>query len=201
MNDLTPRQRQTFQFIESYLERHGFPPSVREVSAHLGVTTKAGHDHLRALERLGYISRGTRRSRAITITRRATEEPDVVEIPVLGTVAAGMPLLAEENFDGTYPLARSGISAGEYFALRVRGDSMLDAGINDGDLAVIRQQPTAANGDIVVAMIDDAATLKLFYKESRRVRLLAANPAYPTIYATTDFRILGKLARLVRDYR
>lgn len=201
MNDLTPRRRQTYRFILSFLERHGFPPSVREVASHLGITTKGAFDHLRALERQGYIGRGSRRSRAITITRRQAEEPEIVEIPVLGTVVAGQPLLAEENLDGTYPLTRSGIGAGEYFALRVRGDSMLDAGINDGDLAVIRRQPTAADGDIVVAMIDDAVTLKWFYKESQRVRLQAANPAYPPIYATTDLRILGKLARLVRDYR
>lgn len=201
MNDLTQRQRQAYRFIVSYLEEHGFAPSVREVAAHLGVTAKGGLDYLRALERLGYIGRGARQSRAIRITGRATEEPDVVEIPVLGTVVAGQPLLAEENLDGTYPLERSGLRAGEYFALRVRGDSMIEAGINDGDLAVIRRQPTAADGDVVVAMIDDAATLKRFYRDNQRVRLQAANPAYPPIYVTADLRILGKLARLVRDYR
>lgn len=201
MNGLTPRQAQTFRFLVSYHDRHGFAPTVREVAAHLGITVKGAYDHLQALQRKGYIDRSRRRSRAITINRRDAEESETVDVPVLGTVVAGQPLLAEENLDGTYPLARSSLGSGEHFALRVRGDSMLDAGIHDGDLAVIRRQPNANNGDIVVAVIDDAATLKRFYKESRQVCLRAANDAYPDIYATTDLRILGKLARLVRDYR
>lgn len=201
MTDLTPRQAQTFRFLVAYLDRHGFAPTVREVAAYLGITVKGAYDHLRALQRKGYIGRGSRRSRAITIRRRDAEEPEIVDLPVLGTVVAGQPLLAEENLDGTYPLARSSLGSGEHFALRVRGDSMLGVGIHDGDLAVIRQQPTAVDGDIVVAMIDDAVTLKGFYKKSRRVCLKAANPAYPDIYATTDLRILGKLACLVRRYR
>jgi repressor LexA len=200
MKGLTHRQRQTLQFIEHYLDLHGFAPTVREVASHLEITTKGAHDHLRALQRKGCITRGSRRSRAITVIANGAEAPEVVDIPVLGTVVAGQPLLNEENLDGTYPLPRSSIGTGDHFALHVRGDSMKDAGIHDGDLAVIRQQPTATDGDIVVAMIDDAVTLKRFYKESRRVRLQAENSAYPPIYAT-DLRILGKLACLVRDYR
>jgi len=200
MKALTLRQRQTLKFIEHYLDLNGFAPTVREVASHLGVTTKGAHDHLRALQRKGCIRRGSRRSRAIAVTGNGSEALEVVDIPVLGTVVAGQPLLTEENLDGTYRLPRSSIGTGDHFALHVRGDSMKDAGIHDGDLAVIRQQPTATDGDIVVAMIDDAVTLKRFYKESRRVRLQAENPAYPPIYAT-DLRILGKLACLVRDYR
>jgi repressor LexA len=187
-------------FIEHYLDLHGFAPTVREVASHLGVTTKGAHDHLRALQRKGCITRGSRQSRAIAMTGNGSEAQEVVDIPVLGTVVAGQPLLAEENLDGTYQLLRSSIGAGDHFALHVRGDSMQDAGIHDGDLAVIRQQPTATDGDIVVAVIDDAVTLKRFFKESQRVRLQAENPAYPPLYAT-DLRILGKLACLVRDYR
>ena len=200
MRGLTQRQRQTLQFIEHHLDLHGFAPTVREVASHLGVTTKGAHDHLRALQRKGCITRGSRQSRAIAMTGNGSEAPEVVDIPVLGTVVAGQPLLAEENLDGTYQLPRSSIGAGDHFALHVRGDSMEGAGIHDGDLAVIRQQPTATDGDIVVAVIDDAVTLKRFFKESRRVRLQAENPAYPPLYAT-DLRILGKLACLVRDYR
>ena len=200
MKALTLRQRQTLQFIEHYLDLNGFAPTVREVASHLGVTTKGAHDHLRALQRKGCIKRGSRRSRAIAVTGNGSEAPEVVDIPVLGTVVAGQPLLTEENLDGTYRLPRSSIGTGDHFALHVHGDSMQAAGIHDGDLAVIRQQPTAADGDIVVAMIDDAVTLKRFYKESTRVRLQAENPAYPPIYAT-DLRILGKLACLVRNYR
>lgn len=200
MRGLTQRQRQTLHFIEHYLDLHGFAPTVREVASHLGVTTKGAHDHLRALQRKGCITRGSRQSRAIAMTGNGSEAQEVVDIPVLGTVVAGQPLLAEENLDGTYQLLRSSIGAGDHFALHVRGDSMQDAGIHDGDLAVIRQQPTATDGDIVVAVIDDAVTLKRFFKESQRVRLQAENPAYPPLYAT-DLRILGKLACLVRDYR
>lgn len=200
MKGLTQRQRQTLQFIEHYLDLNGFAPTVREVASHLEVTIKGAHDHLRALQRKGCIKRGSRRSRAIAVTGNGSETPEIVDIPVLGTVAAGQPLLTEENLDGTYQLPRSSIGPGDHFALHVHGDSMKDAGIHDGDWAVIRQQPTATDGDIVVAMIDDAVTLKRFYSESRRVRLQAENPAYPPIYAT-DLRILGKLACLVRDYR
>ena len=124
----------------------------------------------------------------------------MVEMPILGTVVAGTPLLTEENMDGTYTVPRSSIGPGDHFAMHVRGDSMVGAGIKNGDLAVIRKQPTAENGDIVVAMIDDAVTLKTFYKESRRIRLQAENPAYLPIYAT-DLKILGKLSYLVRRYR
>ena len=200
MKGLTERQQQTLHFIEGYIDLHGFAPTVREVAAHLAITTKGAHDHLRALERKGSIRRGSRRSRAIAVTGASAEAPEMVEVPVLGTVVAGLPLLTEENLDGTYHVPRSSIGPGDHFALYVRGDSMEGAGIHDGDLAVIRQQPTADNGDIVVAMIDDAVTLKTFYKESRRVRLQAENPSYLPIYAT-DLRILGKLAYLVREYR
>ena len=200
MTGLTQRQRETLQFIEHYLELHGFAPTVREVAAHLQITTKGAHDHLRALQRKGCIKRGSRRSRAISVTGTGSETPEIVDIPVLGTVVAGLPLLNDENLEGTYRLPRSSIGSGDHFALHVRGDSMKDAGIKNGDLAVVRQQPTAIDGDIVVAMIDDAVTLKRFYRESRRVRLQAENPSYPPIYAT-DLRILGKLTCLVRDYR
>jgi len=200
VKSLTERQRQTLRFIESYIELHGFAPTVREVAAHLTITTKGAHDHLRAIERKGYIRRSSRRSRAIAVMETTSEKIEMAEVPVLGTVVAGMPLLTEENMDGTYTVPRSSIGPGNHFAMHVRGDSMVGAGIQNGDLAVIRQQPTAENGDIVVAMIDDAVTLKTFYKESRRVRLQAENPAYLPIYAT-DLKILGKLSYLVRQYR
>ena len=200
MKRLTERQRQTLQFVERYIDLHGFAPAVREVAAHLAITTKGAHDHLRALERKNYIRRGSRRSRAIALVESTAETIEMVEVPVLGTVVAGTPLLTEENMDGTYTVPRSSIGPGDHFAMHVRGDSMVGAGIKNGDLAVIRQQPTAENGDIVVAMIDDAVTLKTFYKESRRIRLQAENPAYLPIYAT-DLKILGKLSYLVRRYR
>lgn len=200
MKRLTERQRQTLRFIESYIELHSFAPAVREVAAHLVITTKGAHDHLRALERKGYIRRSSRRSRAIAVMGTITTTPEMIEVPVLGTVVAGLPLLTEDNLDGTYTIPRSSVGPGDHFALHVRGNSMEGAGIYDGDLAVICQQPTAENGDIVVAMIDDAVTLKTFYQESGRARLQAENPAYLPIYAT-DLRILGKLVYLVREYR
>ena len=186
MNDLTPRRRQTYRFILSFLERHGFPPSVREVASHLGITTKGAFDHLRALERQGYIGRGSRRSRAITITRRQEEEPEIVEIPVLGTVVAGQPLLAEANLDGTYPLTRSGIGAGESFALRVRGDSMIDALIDDGDIVILEPAQSCDDGEIVAVWLreENETTLKKFYHEGDRIRLQPRNPAMAPIYAS-----------------
>lgn len=129
MKGLTERQRQTLQFIESYIDRHGFAPTVREVAAHLEITTKGAHDHLRALERKSYIRRSNRRSRAIAVMRAGAEAPEMVEVPVLGTVVAGLPLLTEENLYSTYPVPRSSIGPGNHFALHVRGDSMEGAGI------------------------------------------------------------------------
>ena len=202
MQELTKRQREVFSFIESFIESHSYPPTMREVAEALSVSVKAAYDHIDSLQRKGWVRRVAHQSRSLELlVRREIEksEPEVVEIPLLGDVAAGTPLLAEEHCTATIRMPASLLGRGNFFALQVRGDSMIDAGIHNGDVAVIQQQETARNGDIVVALMEESATLKHFYREPNRIMLKAANRAYPPIY-TQDVRILGKLAHLIRSY-
>lgn len=205
MKDLTPRQNDLLIYIRTFLAERKFPPTFREISDHFGMTVRGAYDHLKALERKGVLRWDKNRSRSLELledTRATVPSPieaQIVEIPILGTVVAGLPLASEENFDGMIPVPAIMVKNGSFFALRVKGSSMLNAGINDGDMAIIRQQSTANNGEIVVAMIDDAITLKRFYKEANRVQLKAENPEFPPIF-TRDVSILGKLAHLMRSY-
>jgi len=196
----TKRQNEVLGFIKSYIDEHKYPPTIRETAAHFGISVKGAYDHVKALEKKGVISCDTNRSRAIEIVEAvAPGEERPVEFPLLGHVAAGMPLFAEENNEGTLSLPASVVGSGNFFALRVEGDSMIGAGIMDGDIAVFRQQPVAENGQIVVAMVDEAVTLKRFYKEKNRIRLQAENPSYPPIY-TVNTKILGRMVALIRSY-
>ena len=153
----------------------------------------------KALERKQFIKIDNNRSRTIEVLDDDAEADRTVDIPVLGNVAAGLPLLAQENLEGTVKLPHDYVRRGSHFALHVKGDSMRDAGIMNGDMAVFRQQQTAENGDIVVAMVDEAVTLKRFFKEKNRVRLQAENPDYPPMF-TQNVRVLGRLAHLIRRY-
>ena len=197
----TKRQTEVLDFIKSFLRGHKYPPTIREIAAHFNVSVKGAYDHVKALEKKGLISCDTNRSRAIEIMDLPqTESPgEQVTVPLLGRVAAGTPLFAEENLEDTLSVPASMVGRGRSFALRVEGDSMIGAGIFDGDIAIFTQQPGAENGQIVVAMVDEAVTLKRFYRESNRVRLQAENPAYPPLY-TADVRILGRLVGLMRTY-
>ena len=196
----TKRQNEVLDFIKSYIDEHKYPPTIRETAAHFGISVKGAYDHVKALEKKGVISCDTNRSRAIEIVEADSSGEDKhVEFPLLGHVAAGMPLFAEENNEGTLSLPVSVVGSGNLFALRVEGDSMTGAGIMDGDIAVFRQQPVAENGQIVVAMVDEAVTLKRFYKEKNRIRLQAENPTYPPIY-TVNTKILGRMVALIRSY-
>ncbi|WP_455381544.1 transcriptional repressor LexA [Salinispira pacifica] len=200
MKEITARQREILQFIKTFIETHRFPPTIREISERFTISVKGAYDHVKALEKKSFIRCNTNRSRSIEVLEKTQGDNElVVPVPVIGNVAAGKPLFAEENFDGVVRLPFDLVRKGKHFALHVRGDSMKDAGIMDGDIAVIRQQSTADNGDIVVAMVDDAVTLKRFYREKNRVRLKAENPAFPPIY-TRNVRILGRLAHLIRSY-
>jgi repressor LexA len=201
MRPLTQRQKETLDFIQVFLEENGFPPTVREVAERFGISVKGSYDHIKALEKKGFLEGHLGRSRAIRLVKSAEDqEPANRQVPVLGTVAAGSPLLAEENLEGSVEVPAAMLSThGDYFALHVRGDSMVNAGILDGDLAVIRQQGTADNGEIVVAMVEDAVTLKRLFVESNRIQLKSENKDYPPIY-TQDVRILGKLACVIRKY-
>lgn len=201
MKELTKRQQETLDFISKYIDRHSYPPTVRELAASFGISVKGAYDHIKALEKKGSIKYNGNRSRTIeVINKKTASEPESIEVPVIGRVAAGKPLLAEENYDGTVSMSASRLGSGKFFALNVSGDSMQDAGILDGDLAIFTQRNTAENGDIVVAMINDEAyTLKRFFKEKNRIKLKAENPVYPPIY-TQNVKVLGKLKCIVRDY-
>ena len=199
MREITKRQKEVLDFIKQYITKHTFPPTIREISEHFGISVKGAYDHIKALEKKNFIHCNSGRSRTIEVLQKGSESEQVVNIPILGNVAAGVPLFAEENFEGTVKVPEHYARSGKHFALNVRGDSMKEAGILDGDIGIFQQRQTADNGDIVVAMIDEAVTLKRFFKEKNRIRLKAENEAYPPIY-TQNVRILGKLAHLIRNY-
>ena len=200
MKELTERQREVLLFITSYVHKHAYPPTIREIAEHFSISVKGAYDHLSALKKKNQLRYGDKRSRTIEVIQKDGEEAEALSVPILGNVAAGRPILAEENWDGTIPVPRAMLRKdGSFFALRVRGDSMELAGIIDGDVAIIEKKETAKDGDIVVAVVEEAVTLKRFFKESARIRLQAENPAYSPIYCR-EVRILGKLACLLRRY-
>ncbi|NMB77291.1 MAG: transcriptional repressor LexA [Myxococcales bacterium] len=212
MDGLTERQEQLLRFIEAYGEMHGFPPSIREMAEHMGIRSTNGvNDHLKALLRKGFIRReGQAKSRALSLARRRgaasfREEP-AVSVPILGRVAAGQPILAEENLEGRLPVGRSLLrGAGDVFALRVRGESMIGKGILDGDLVIVRSQNAADPGQVVVAMLEGEVTVKTFRPEKDRVVFEPANPAMqPIVVRREDFRqtdILGVVIGVYREVR
>jgi len=175
MKDLTQKQKQILEFITNFVKEKNYPPSIREIADHFQITPKGAYDHLKAIEKKGFIKTEKNRSRAIELVKTNTDvDFDMIKIPLVGRVAAGAPILAEENIEEYLTFPRSMIPANserDIFALRVTGDSMIDAKINDGDIAIIKKTSTAENGDIVVALIDDEATLKYFYKEKVKKEL------------------------------
>ena len=200
MKELTKRQEEVLKFIAGYIHTHAYPPTIREVADFFSISVKGAHDHLTALKKKGLLKQGDKKSRTIELVKN-NETDNFEEIPVLGNVAAGRPILSNENMDGCIKLDRSMLKNGKkYFALRVRGDSMEGAGIMDGDTAVIEQQEIVRNGEIAVVMLDEAVTLKTFYQESARIRLQPENARYSPIYCSGDLRILGRLAHIVRSY-
>ena len=200
MKGLTQRQGEVFDFIREFIHKNRYPPTIREIAVNFRFSVKGSYDHVKALEKKGYLRCHENRSRAIEIIRDAEADKDeVASVPLLGSVAAGKPLFAEENLQGFVQVPAAALGASAHFAVKVKGDSMRDAGILDGDTVVVAHQSSADNGDIVVAMVDEAVTLKRFFMEKNRVRLKAENPKYPSIY-TQNVRILGKLAFLMRNY-
>ncbi|MDR2177483.1 MAG: transcriptional repressor LexA [Treponema sp.] len=199
MKELTARQKEVLNFIDSFKQEHSYSPTIREIADYFEMSVKGAHDHVIALKKKGSLRLQNRCSRTMEVVGVHARGRSV-EIPLLGTVAAGVPILAEENREGTILVHESTLKKNRrYFALHVRGDSMTGAGIMDGDLAVIETANVARNGEIAVVVINDAVTLKRFFKESRRVRLQAENPAYPPIYGQ-NVRILGRLAQIIRRY-
>ncbi|MET0852695.1 MAG: transcriptional repressor LexA [Candidatus Rokuibacteriota bacterium] len=209
MKEMTARQREVLAFVRSFIERHGAPPTVREIGERFGFTARAAFDHIRALERKGMLHRRVtdkRVSRTLVLSDRTpARRPAVREIPILGRIAAGTPLYAEENREDSIPVrpewfARKGE---DLFALRVRGDSMIDAHIMDGDLVLVRRQDSAQPGDVVAALVDSEATVKRFSRDGQSVVLRPEHPTMkPIVVApgSADFKILGKVIGLIRGF-
>jgi repressor LexA len=201
--ELQAKQQQILRVIEDAVRAQGYPPTVREIGAAVGLSSPASvQGHLGALESLGYIRRGCSKRRALEVVRRPVGQADMStrgpqSVCLLGRVAAGKPILAEENIEEYLELPSFLGGGGDCFALRVSGTSMVNAGILDGDVVVVRQQQSADDGDIVVAMLNDEATVKRFFRESDRVRLQPENDVMEPIYAR-DPVILGKVTGVLR---
>ena len=196
MAELSTMQKRIYDYIVSCIQAQGYPPSVREIGEAVGLKSPSTvHFHLKHLEEAGVIEKGAGKGRAITLTAPPVPED---KVPIVGNVAAGTPILAQECIED-YLTFDTGGRSGEYFALRVRGESMLNAGILPGDLVVVQRQQTARNGEIVVAMIEDEATVKTYFKQNGHVWLLPENEAYEPIDGTYA-EILGKVAAVVRRY-
>lgn len=199
MEGLTPRQEQVLEFIIRNIDERGYPPTLREISLEIGTSgTVSAIHHLEALERKGFIHRESGSSRGIVLNREP--RPEFAYLPIVGQVRAGLPALALKEIEGYYPLEQLQLRGGTFF-LRVKGDSMINDAIVEGDLALIRPQKTAQNGDIVVAMVDGEATLKRFYRERDHIRLQPRNPNMAPIIipAGEEVRIIGKVIKIVRD--
>lgn len=195
MAKLSKRQQRVYDCIVQNMLEKGYPPSVREIGDAAGLSSPSTvYFHLTNLEKLGLITRIAGKGRTIRLTRPL----EANRIPVLGHVAAGVPILAQEHVEEYLPFDTAG-DPSAYFALRVRGDSMVNAGILSGDLVVVRQQPTAENGEIVVALLGEEATVKRFSRQGRQIWLLPENPAYQPIDGT-GAEILGRVAAVIRRY-
>ena len=199
---ITPKQQEILDYIKNEILNRGFPPAVREICEAVNLkSTSSVHSHLEALEKNGYIRRDATKPRAIEIiddnfnlVRR-----EVVNVPIIGTVAAGQPLLAVENIEGYFPIPAEFMPNSQSFLLKVKGESMINAGILDGDLVIVEKTPFARNGEIVIALIDDEATCKTFYKENGHYRLQPENDTYEPIIVD-ECEILGKVVAVMRYY-
>jgi repressor LexA len=215
MRDLTrQRLQQILDYVNGYIRENGYPPSVRDICGALGfASTSTVHIYLKRLEAEGLIQKSPTKPRALRVLPSgmmggaqgsplarsfASAYEDVVHVPVVGRVTAGAPILAVENVEYTFPVPSFFVNDDDVFMLRVQGDSMVNAGILDNDYVLVRQQPTAQNGDIVVALVGDSATVKTFYKERRRVRLQPQNDSYEPIILTKDCSIAGKVVGIFR---
>ncbi len=201
---ISKKQEEILSFIKSEILKKGYPPAVREIceAVHLKSTSSV-HSHLETLEKNGYIRRDPTKPRAIEIiddefslTRRET-----VNVPIVGTVAAGVPILARQNIENYFPIPSEFMPNTQTFMLRVKGDSMINIGINSGDLVLVEQGNDARNGDVVVALVEDSATVKTFYKEKGHVRLQPENDSMDPIIVSSDLQILGKVFGVFRLMR
>lgn len=191
-------QQRILDYIEKYIEVNGYSPSVREIGQAVDLkSTSTVHGHLKRLEKKGLLHREAMKPRTIDVPRN--DRPQMERIPLLGKVAAGTPILAEENADGFVTLPDDVVGRGEHFVLEIRGESMISAGIMNGDFVVIKRQQTAQNGDIIIAMLDGEATCKRYFKEPDRFRLQPENPRMRPIY-TKKVDIVGRVVAVYRTY-
>ncbi len=210
MEKLSRKQREVFEFIKNYIENNGYPPAVRDICSGVNLSSPSTvHGHISNLVKLGYLKKDSLKKRTLAIPEEYKEESsdavksDVVsnneylEVPVIGQVAAGQPILAVENIERTFPLPMEFAKNRDVFMLRVKGDSMINIGILEGDYVIVRREETASNGDIVVALVDDSATVKRFYKEDGYFRLQPENDNMEPILVT-ELKILGKVVGLFR---
>jgi repressor LexA len=202
--ELTDRQKAILEFIRESIKQRGFPPSIREISAQFAISSTQGvQRHLEALEKKGYIRKDPRAARSLQITEEHAT-PSTLDgirmIPLLGEVAAGKPITAIENHEGQLPISADWLSMGkDYFVLRVRGISMADA-IQPGDMVLVERETRPEVGELVVAMIDEEATIKRFYPSADKVILRSDNPAFDDIVVQRDLNLLGKVTALIRKY-
>ncbi len=199
---ISAKQQQILDYIKDEILKKGYPPTVREICETVGLkSTSSVHSHLETLEKNGYIRRDPTKPRAIEICDESFQmvRTEMVSIPIIGNVAAGQPILAEENIQDYFPVPADVVPKGESFILNVRGDSMVNAGIFNGDRVFVNVCSTAENGDIVVALIDDSATVKTFYKENGHVRLQPENDTMDPIIVN-DCHILGKVYGVFRFF-
>ncbi|WP_396335036.1 transcriptional repressor LexA [Clostridium sp.] len=195
------KQKEIYEFLKTYTENKGYPPSVREICEAVSLkSTSTVHGHLKRLEKKGLIKRDPTKPRALEIVELNSTKREMLNIPIVGKVTAGLPILATENIEDTFSLPLDFIKHDrELFMLKVTGDSMINAGIREGDLAIIEQTNAALNGEIVVALIENEATIKRFFKEKDTIRLQPENDAMAPIIVD-DCSILGKLVGLFRQY-
>lgn len=201
---LSPREETILEAIKTFVSNKGYPPSVREIGQAVGLKSSSTvHSYLKRLEQKGLLRRDPTKPRALELLPdiesqlSLTYPVEMNIVPVLGRVAAGQPLLAEENYEATFPLPLNFTGPGEFFLLTVKGDSMIEAGILDADLVLVRKQSTAQNGDIVVALLEDEATVKRFFREPEHIRLQPENYLLEPIY-TRQVSVLGKVVGLIR---
>ena len=192
MTKLSPMRQSILNFIEEYTVENGYPPSVREICAAVGLRSPSTvHSHIRILQEEGYLNKGEKSSRSLSLKNK----PAVQSVPILGTVTAGLPILAQQEVEGYVPYL--GGSSGEMFALRVRGDSMINAHILDGDIVVVRRQQTAQDGEIVVALLEEEATVKRLRRGKNQIWLMPENPDYDPIDGN-ECSILGRVVSVCR---
>ena len=202
---LTARQREVLDFVRHFMTRVGYPPTVREIGSHFGFVPRSVFDHLKALERKGYLRRDPAKSRSLQLLDASlspsARTSSYRELPILGRVAAGHPLLSDQNIEGTSVVPQDWVNDDEAFLLKVQGESMIGAHICPGDQALVRRQSTAENGDIVVALLNDEATIKRILFRADGIVLQPENPAMPPIQVKKgekSFQIVGKVVGILR---